>query len=568
MFRSIIDFFRPPIFEGNEEKTRVAGLLSRILLFTWAVPILIVIVSILRSSTNNLTFLILAPIIIAAIIVTTVTNRLGQVRAASMMFMTIIIIAATYNNYLGGGELRAAIIIYAWIIITGGLLLGGRGATVAAILLIIQQGLMVWLASAGRISASAPENTPFTNFLIIAIGYLLVAFTFSLAAGSIQTALNRARASQKSLAKSNQELQDLTQTLERRVHDRTAELAQSNETSQQRAYELQIVADVARAVASLRNLDELLPEITRIISERFRYYHVGIFLLDEDREFAVLRAANSEGGQRMLARGHKLRVEPTSIVGYASAHSRHRVASDVGADAVYFSNPDLPATHAEMALPLIVGDHSIGVLDIQSTEASAFGEEQIEVLTTLANQVAIAIENARLFGQTRQALEEAQKIYNEFVAQGWKQYSKTQNTVGYRFDNGRILSLASPLEVKTLTLVKDSNEGELTLPIQIHNQVIGVLNIRPADGSRRWSETELAVARAAVERAALALENARLLDDAQRRSARERSIGEISTKISAFSDIDSIMRSAVEELGLRLGSSTEVTLELGSDTQE
>lgn len=568
MLRPFVDFFKPPIFEGEEEKTRVAGLLSRILLFTWAVPVLIIIVSVLRSSTNNLTFLVLAPIITAAIVVTTFTNRQGRVRAASMIFMTIIIAAATYNNALGGGELRAAIIIYAWIIIAGGLLLGGRGATVAAVLLIIQQALMTWLASVGRISASAPENTPFTNLIIITMGYLLVSFTFSLAAGSIQTALNRARVSQKSLEKSNEELQGLTQTLEQRVQDRTAELAQSNETSQQRAGELQIVADVARAVASLRNLDELLPEITRIISERFRYYHVGIFLLDEHREYAVLRASNSEGGQRMLARGHRLRVEPTSIVGYASAHSRARVASDVGADAVYFSNPDLPDTHTEMALPLIAGEQLIGVLDIQSTEASAFGEEQIEVLTTLANQVAVAIENARLFGQTRQALEDAQKVYNQFVAQGWNQYSKTQSTVGYRFDKGKVSALASALEFKTSSAVKDPSAGELTLPIQIRDEVIGVLNIRPADGSRRWSENEITVVRATVERAALALENARLLDDAQRRSARERSIGEISTRISTLSDIDSIMRSAVEELGHRLGSSTEVTLELASESQE
>ena len=105
----------------------------------------------------------------------------------------------------------------------------------------------------------------------------------------------------------------------------------------------------------------------------------------------------------------------------------------------------------------------------------------------------------------------------------------------------------------------------MEFPIRIRDQVIGMLNIRPADGSHRWSETELAIAQAAVERAALALENARLLDDAQRRSARERAIGEISTKISGFSDIDSIMRSAVEELGKRLGSSTEVTLNLGGD---
>jgi GAF domain-containing protein len=567
MLKAFVNFFKPPIFEDEEEKTRVAGLLSRILLFTWAVPILIVLVSFLRNTITP-TFLILVPVTILAIIATTVTVRRGYVRAASMAFIAVLVAAATYNDFLSGGELRPAIIVYAWVIIVGGLLLGGRGAIVTSVLLVIQQALLGWLAATGGLHPIVPENPPLSNFLIIAIGYVLVAFTFSLAAGSIQTAFNRVRASQKSLAKSNEELQDLTQTLEQRVQERTIDLEQSNQINQERARELQIVADVARAVASLQDPDSLLPEITQIISARFGYYHIGIFLLDDEREYAMLRAANSAGGKRMLEREHKLRLAPTSIVGYVASSSKPRVSSDVGSDSVYFNNPDLPETHAEMALPLIVGSQLIGVLDIQSTEPSAFGKEQIEVLGTLANQVAVAIENARLFGQTRQALAESQRIYDEFVAQRWAQYSKIQTTFGYRFEKGKISSLASPLEVSSPSSVKEVNAGELTLPIQIRNQKIGMLSVRPAEASRRWSENELAVAHAAVERAALALENARLLDDAQRRSARERSIGEISTRISALNDIDSIMRSAVEELGHRLGSSAEVTLELDSDNQE
>lgn len=364
------------------------------------------------------------------------------------------------------------------------------------------------------------------------------------------------------------QLRELISSLEQRVAERTIDLERSNQTNQQRAQELQIVAEVAQAIASLQDPDNLLSQITQIISQRFGYYHTGVFMLDDQGEYAVLRAANSEGGQRMLAREHKLRLGATSIVGYVASSAKPRVSSDVGVDAVYFNNPDLPATHAEMALPLMVGDQLIGVLDIQSTEASAFGEEQIEVLTTLANQVAVAIENARLFSQTSHALTEAQKIYDEFVAQGWEQYSKAQTIIGYRSHKGKTSSLAAPLDIKASAANADSIEGELAFPIRIRNQTIGVLNIRPTDRARRWSENELAVARAAVERAALALENARLLDDAQRRSARERTIGEISTKISAASDIDSIMRLAVEELGKKLGSSTEVTLELGSDSQE
>jgi GAF domain-containing protein len=148
-------------------------------------------------------------------------------------------------------------------------------------------------------------------------------------------------------------LKQLQGELEQRVVQRTAEL-------ERRAGQLQAISNVARSIASVQNMDELLPAITQLVGEKFGYYHAGIFLLDENQEYALLRASNSEGGKRMLERQHKLKLDTNSIVGYTTLRGDSRIALDVGADAVFFNNPDLPDTRSEMALPLRVGGNVIG----------------------------------------------------------------------------------------------------------------------------------------------------------------------------------------------------------------
>lgn len=187
-------------------------------------------------------------------------------------------------------------------------------------------------------------------------------------------------------------LRSLINSLEQRVDERT-------ESLERRAQQLQAASDVAKDAAAVRDVDRLLNEAVRRIVDRFSYYHAGVFLID-DNDYAVLRAASSAGGQRMLARGHKLAVGKVGLVGYVTGTGKPRVASDVGQDAVHFANPDLPDTHSEAALPLLVGDQIIGALDVQSTELDAFDEQDVIALQTMADQLAIAIENARLL--TRQ----------------------------------------------------------------------------------------------------------------------------------------------------------------------
>ncbi len=202
------------------------------------------------------------------------------------------------------------------------------------------------------------------------------------------------------LAKAFNEMADELQSLYRGLEDRVEE----------RTRQIRTAAEVARDAAAVRDVDQLLDEAVRLLSDRFGFYHAGVFLLDDKNEYAVLRASSSEGGRRMLQRGHKLAVGKLGIVGFVAESASPRIAADVGADAVHFANPDLPETRSEMALPLRVGSRVIGVLDAQSRDENAFDADDLLVMQTVADQLAIAIENAELLRLETERASQRRKI--------------------------------------------------------------------------------------------------------------------------------------------------------------
>ncbi len=343
------------------------------------------------------------------------------------------------------------------------------------------------------------------------------------------------------------QLQDILSGLEQRVEERTRAL--EGRTSQ-----LEAIADVARSVASIQELDQLLPAITRLVSERFGFYHVGIFLLDTDHEFALLQAANSEGGAKMLARGHRLRVGQQGIVGYTTLHGVPRIALDVGEEAVYFNNPDLPNTHSEVALPLKFGQEIIGALDIQSTETNAFSQQDVELFTILADQVSVAIQNARSLQQAQHALRKAEIASSRLVGEAWRGYAEVIRTKGYRYDGIK----PEPLRKGSTNAVDPAG---ISVPVQLRGQIIGRLKLKSSDSSRSWTDDELAIIESTAERVALAMDSARLLDEAQKRATRETFLSELAAKLGTSFQMDSILRDTVEELGQVMKGST-ITFQL------
>ena len=357
----------------------------------------------------------------------------------------------------------------------------------------------------------------------------------------------------------NQELQEIKTNLEEHVKERTQSLSEANEQIQERAMRLQIISEVSQEISA--NIEqqpmELLARISRSISEKLGFYHVGIFLLDENHEYAVLRAANSQGGQRMLERRHQLKVGGTGIVGYVSQSGRPRIALDTGLDAVFFNNPDLPKTRSEIALPLKYGTKVIGVLDVQSTLPSAFKDEDSNILGTLANQIAIVVnDNLVSDGPKFAQSNRTKKITGRKQRQSGFFYLP-DGTISTALPTNSLLLNKAIASGETEVMVQPSkgNPASLAVPVKFRDQVIGVIHIQSAEENRRWTEDEIAMVQSIADRAAFALENARLFEETIQRAEQEETIARVTTQIGASSDFNHILQTTIQELGQALGVS-------------
>jgi GAF domain-containing protein/HAMP domain-containing protein len=358
-----------------------------------------------------------------------------------------------------------------------------------------------------------------------------------------------------------QRVAERTLDLEQRsteLADRTVQLELANIHTQKRAAQLQAISDVSRATASIRKLNDLLPRVAKVVSEQFGFYHTGIFLLDEASQYAILSAASSEGGNRMLERGHRLKVGDQGIVGYVTSVGEPRIALNTGTDAVFFDNPDLPDTRSELAIPLKSGEKIIGALDVQSNQSNAFAQEDSEVLQILADQISSAIDNARQFEQTQRSLSEVETIYRQYLRREWDQLGKSESVMGYRhtitgteqlerlYGNSKIDEALASGIIQT-DINPENDESMLTVPIKLREEVIGVLNVH-APRKRSWSTDEINMVKSVADRVAISAENARLFEETTNRAERERTVSDITSKIRSTNDPNEMIQIALNEL--------------------
>jgi GAF domain-containing protein/ABC-type uncharacterized transport system substrate-binding protein len=401
------------------------------------------------------------------------------------------------------------------------------------------------------------------RILLIALGFLgLLGVVFVL----LNAVLQRRR-TERELLESNRELREVRQTLEQRVEDRTRALAQ-------RAVQLEAAAEVSRATTVLRDPASLLTQVVDLVREHFGLYYVGLFLVEGDD--AVLRAGTGRAGEEMLARGHRLEVGGNSMIGQCVANDEPVVSLDVMETDVRFQNPLLPDTRSEMALPMRAGGEVIGALSVQSVEPEAFDAAFISVLQTMADQVAIAIRNARLHAETEVALAEAEAVHRRYQGQAWTAYAERHAVSGYMRADEQVSPLAdevlAPVRqamassdiVRAGASPEDMAASVLAASIRPRGDLpVGALGVLAESEDRSWSEDDVALIRTISEQFALAAENLRLVEGTQDLAQREQLISRITSRIRETLELDTVLRTAVQEIREAMGV-PELTIRLVS----
>ena len=383
-----------------------------------------------------------------------------------------------------------------------------------------------------------------TSWMVIGGAYLLLG---GIIAGSISFLVNGLGTHLEQRADLADRLEYERDSLESRIDERTVSLTRG-------MAQLHAAADISHTISALTDPETLLQQVAELIKDRFHLYYVGIFLIDGSRQNAVLRAGTGEAGIKMISQGHQLAVGGGSMIGWAVSNRKARIALDVGAEAVRFNNPHLPRTRSEMALPIVTHDQVLGAITIQSDQANAFDENDITILESVANSLGIALENDRLYHETRQSLEEIRALNRDYLQRAWAETIDVYGDLSYDFINK--------------TAFEPSQKAETNLvevPMMLRDEVIGTITLEM--DRTHLNEEETSFVENVTTQTAIALENARLLHETERRALQEQKLNELASRFSRALSIDEIIRAAVQEFG-QLPSVAEVSVQINPTAQQ
>jgi len=354
------------------------------------------------------------------------------------------------------------------------------------------------------------------------------------------------------------QLRGLITTLEERVTSRTQRL--------------ETVATLSERLNAILDFDQLLLELVHQVKDTFGYYHAHVYVIDEESQKLVMAAGAGEAGQQMKARGHSIALDaPTSLVARTVRRNEIVSVDNVREAPDWLPNPLLPDTYSEMAVPIVLEGQVVGVLDVQQDEVAGLDEGDANLLRSLANQVAVAIRNARLFAQVETALADAQAAQERYIEQSWQKTKTAMRHQGQHLyadpDAGHIdeAKRQAMLEARqqarkenqptVVAAGEEDDEKSLVAPIKLRDQKIGAVQLYSSRPDQSWSEDDLAVIEAVVDQLADTAESMRLFEETRERASFESLVGEITDRLRQAPTLDSLAKTAAEALGNALGVS-------------
>jgi len=548
MLTTIIQFFAAPVLE-DEEKQRVASLLNVILNVILGLLLLLAFsMTILDAAGfwgNALDAAIMGSLVISMLFMRFLLRH-GNIRLASVLLSSALMAATIASTSSFYGIRNSTTSTFVMCIIIASLLLGGRAALIFTGLSV---AALLGMWSAERSHLLVYEPLPSLPLPFDAIAYtgtfIMAGLLLRYAVVNITKSMERALHNERAQVKANRELEKLRASLEQQVADRTRDL-------ERRTNYLAASAEVGRAASSILDIDQLTRQVVELIRERFGLYYVGLFLADQANVWAVLRAGTGEAGRAMLARGHRLPIGGSSVVGQSIAKAQPLAVQETDQGAVPLATEELPNTRSEAVLPLHSRGRVIGALTVQSDHLGVFDNTAMAVLQSMADEVATALDNAYLFAESQAAVEAERRAYGQISLEGWAQTLRGGLTPGYRYINKQVM----PIGRESAYSIKPSDSGDqISLPIKVRGEVIGVVELQRGTKGSKWASEEAALLQALTEQLGAALESARLYQDTQRRAARERILREISDRMQGATDMEALMRITAEELNKALGGS-------------
>ncbi len=489
MFAKITTLFKLRLFEEQEQNSLARNLVALliIVMLGTSVP---VIVRLLTTRTVDELVVTFSAIFVLSLFFLWLVRR-GHFTIPRYALPTIFLLAFIYLTATDHGLHDNGLPGFVLAILLGGLLNGRRGAILFSALAVLSVVAIGIGEVTGVLVSPLSYDTHGGDVVLVALEFTFIGFVLTLVFNNLLENVTEAQGA-------TAELRELSQSLEHKVADRTRDLT--------------LAMEAGHKILRVRDLDRLFKNAVDLICEQFNLYYGQIYLVDDKEQRLVIRAGTGSVGAELMRRNHFLPLSSSSINGLAVIEQRAIIVADTQENPIFRPNALLPDTRSEMAVPLVLEDRVVAVLNLQDDEPETFSSETLPVFQMVADQLAVAMQNARLFTEVAQARAEVEAATRRLAREGWGEYLdgiNQEERIGVQYD----LTAVSPLAEEIQAAPPDS--GVLQVPVTIADEPVGLIHVEAGD-DRFWTEEKQALVTAVARQVGQQVENLRLLAETDR----------------------------------------------------